>query len=118
MREIDAARKAAVPDLFAHLSQKFAWSIYVAPAADVPIPDELLQDLRQALEKLAAAGDAAAAQPRRNSRQSWGIEVRPPNPAAAVLARITGPEFPCGDLVAWLPPAWMVGNSSPESLTR
>jgi hypothetical protein len=103
--EIDAARNAGVPDLFTHLAQTFAWSIYVAPAAYVPIPSELVQDLSQALDMLAADAVRTAPPPREI------IEVRPPDSAAAALARITGPEFPSGELIALLPPAWMIGDA-------
>ena len=118
MREIVAATKAKVPDLFAHLSQKFAWSLHVAPATEVPISPELAQDLRQAFGQLVSDHHTQAAQPGRRRRLSKIIELRPPNPAATALARITGPEFLSGNLVALLPPAWMISEAFPESLTQ
>jgi hypothetical protein len=88
-----------------HLARTFAWSIYVAPATCVPIPGEMVQDLLHALDMLAAEA-ARNAPPRRGI-----IEVRPSDSAAAALARIAGPEFPSGELVALLPPAWMIGDA-------
>jgi hypothetical protein len=104
--ELDAAGKARVPDLFAHLAQTFPWSIHVAPATYMPIPAAMVQDLLQALDLLDAASK------RQEQARRGIIEVRPPDSAAAALARITDPEFPSGEMVALLPPAWMIGDTA------
>jgi hypothetical protein len=107
MQEIVDARKAGVADLFAHLSQKFAWSIYVAPPNEVLVPNQLVHDLCEVFGKLASDDDAQA---RRRGQESRIVAVRPSDPAAAALASIAGPEFPSADLVALLPPSWMIGD--------
>jgi hypothetical protein len=118
MREIDEARKVGVADLFAHLSQKFAWSIHVAPAVEIPISDDLTRDLHQAFPKFGSADDARAARPRGKRQQSRMVEVRPPNPAAAALARLAGPDFLAGDMIAVLPPPWTTGDGFSASLPQ
>jgi hypothetical protein len=44
--------------------------------------------------------------------------VRPPNPAAAALARLAGPDFLAGDMIAVLPPPWTTGDGFSASLPQ
>jgi hypothetical protein len=99
--EVDAAVAGGVPhpDLFAHLSSKFSWSMYVAPPSDISLPEQFRKELEASLTEMA---------------RPMPPPVYPllPDFLGAVptaLARIAGSEFPADELAAYIPPAWVVG---------
>lgn len=120
-REVDAALKEGVQDIFAYLSQKFTWSIYVSPSADVPVPAEIAESLMTALstfqkppKKMSASKNAAKA---RASEVVYAKSAkRAPVPSAAptfsALARMVAPEFQEDRMSAYLPPAWVAAHSN------
>lgn len=104
--EIDTAIKAKVPDLFAHLAEKFRWSLEVAHPVEVAMPEGFVVVLKRAFTNLRRKEAAATRKALLPGLVYDDIKVvRPAKPAAAALARIAGPEFSSDSLVAVVPPA-------------
>lgn len=109
-REIDEALSQG-GDPFELLADKFAWSIYVSPPAEVPIPAEMMGELRSTLTALMAAGKRKISIETPTARQAKTAKR-----TLNVMQKIAGPEFPSDGVEAVTMPAWMIDNR--HSITR
>jgi hypothetical protein len=109
--EIDSAPKHDGDDVFRYMSQKFSWSIYVAPPAPIQIPGAICEIFRDAL---AGAHQTTPNPPRVRSKpinRRKGLVARA-TPNLDVLADLAGPDLRDELAFPSLPPAWTIEHAN------
>jgi hypothetical protein len=111
-KEIDAAIAEKPVDLLSFLAAKFKWSVYVAPPANVTVPDELAQKFEECLSSLhnpyRKTGTNKTIREHSRVQRPQGAPETGCIATDELFASIAGPEFSDDDMEAYVPPAFML----------